>query len=180
MFVCHIVDQQGISADPEKTAAVREMRASTIVSELRRFLGRANQLGKFSYNLTELSQPLRELLNTKQSWLWGPVQNLAFQQVKEELAKPTIPALYYDPTLDPKILHVADSSSFDLEAVILQKSASDQWRAVAFTSHSLTNAECRYAQIEKEPPAIIWACEKFQDYILSKKLRSLLKPNTSL
>ena len=87
-FLGHIVDKQGISADLEKTAAVREMRAPTNISELRQFLGMANQLGEFSRNLAELSQPLRDLLNKKRSWLWGADQNLAFRRVKEELTKP--------------------------------------------------------------------------------------------
>ena len=37
----------GVSADPDKTAAVLNMAAPTNVSELRRFLGMTNQLGKF-------------------------------------------------------------------------------------------------------------------------------------
>ena len=66
-FLGHLVDKRGIAVDPEKTAAMREMRATTNVSELRLFLGMANQLGKFSHSLAELTQPLRDLLNKKQS-----------------------------------------------------------------------------------------------------------------
>ena len=75
----------------------------------------------------------------------------------------------YAPTLETNIS--ADASSFGLGAVILlQKSASGQWRPVAFASRSMTNAERRYAQIEKEALATVWACEKFQDYTLGKKI----------
>ena len=70
------------------------MAAPTNVSELRRFMGMTNQLGKFSPNLANLTQPLRELLNKKHSRLWGPDQERAFHQVKEELTKPTILALH--------------------------------------------------------------------------------------
>lgn len=49
------------------------------------FLGMVNQLGKFSPRISELTQPLRELLSTKQAWLWGPEQEQAFDRVKEEL-----------------------------------------------------------------------------------------------
>ncbi len=164
-FLGHIVNEKGVSADPEKTAAVRGMKAPTNVSELRRFLGMVNQLGKFSHNLAELCQPLRELLSKKRSWLWGSDQDLAFCRVKEELSKPTILALY-DPLAETKIS--SDASSFGLGAVILQKSGTSQWRPVAFASRSLTETERRYAQIEKEALATVWACEKFQDYILGK------------
>ena len=146
---------------------MREMRALTNVSELRRFLSMAHQFGKLSHNLAELSQPLRDLLNKKRSWLWGPDQNQAFRIVKEELTKPTMLALY-DPTLETKIS--ADASSFGQEAVILQKSTSGQWRPVAFASCSITNVEHRYAQIEKVALTTVRACKKFQDYILGKKI----------
>ena len=44
----------------------------------------ANQLGKFSPNLAELSQPLRELLSPKHSWLWTPIHQEAFTSIKKE------------------------------------------------------------------------------------------------
>ena len=64
-FLGHIIDSQGIRADPEKISAITKMKAPTNVTELRRFLGTANQLGKFTPSLSQLSQPLRELLSTK-------------------------------------------------------------------------------------------------------------------
>lgn len=35
---------------------------------------------------------------------------------------------------------------------------------------SLSETECRYAQIEKEGLALTWACERFTDYILGKRI----------
>ena len=40
---------------PEKTAAITKMPVPTNVSELRRFLGMVNQLGKFSSNLANIA-----------------------------------------------------------------------------------------------------------------------------
>ena len=45
------------------------------VSELQRFLGMINQFRKFSPHLSELSQPLRELLSTRNAWLWDRENN---------------------------------------------------------------------------------------------------------
>ena len=63
----HVVDKHGISPDPVKTSAVSQMERPHSVPELRRFLGMANQLGKFTPNLAELTQPLRELLSKSRS-----------------------------------------------------------------------------------------------------------------
>ena len=165
-FLGHTVSSQGISADPQKTAALRLMPAPTNTSELRRFLGMANQLGKFSPKLSELSQPLRALLSSKNTWVWGDHQETAFNLIKRELTMPTVLSLY-DPSADTKI--AADASSFGLGAVLLQKRQSE-WRPVAYASRALTETECRYAQIEKEGLASTWACERFSDYILGMKI----------
>ena len=77
-FLGHVVGSDGIRADPDKTAAILEIPPPENVSDLRRFLGMANQMGKFSLRLAEVSQPLRELLSTKQLWTWGPSQEQAF------------------------------------------------------------------------------------------------------
>ena len=47
-FLGHVIDKSGIRADPCKTSAILQMKPPNNVSELRRFLGMANQLGKFS------------------------------------------------------------------------------------------------------------------------------------
>ena len=71
-FQGHIIDAHGVSADPSKTSAVVEMKTPRSITELRRFMGMVNQLGKFSPRIVEISQPLRELLSSKRAWVWGP------------------------------------------------------------------------------------------------------------
>ena len=114
-FLGHIVNEQGIQADPDKTAAISDMPAPTNISELRHFMGMVNQLGKFSMNLADFTQPLRQLLSKKATWIWGPPQEQALAKVKEELMKPTILALY-NPLSPTKIC--SDASSFGLGAVL--------------------------------------------------------------
>ena len=92
-----IIDEKGIQADPDKTAAIREMKSP--VAELRHFLGMANQLGKFSRNLATLTQPLCELLSKHVTWTWNTQQEQAFNRVKSELS---ILALY-NPDAETKI-----------------------------------------------------------------------------
>ena len=64
-FLGHIVDHHGISADPSKTMAILQIKSQCNITEMRRFMGMTNQLGKFSPNLVKLSQPLNELLSPK-------------------------------------------------------------------------------------------------------------------
>ena len=165
-FLGHIVDESGVSADPDKTAAVMRMPSPKSITELRRFLGMVNQLGKFSSSLSELTYPLRQLLSTKHTWTWDPTLEAAFSRVKAALSEPTVLALY-SLTAETKIS--ADASSHGLGAFLLQReSSSSLWKPVVYASRSLTKAETRYAQIEKKALASTWACERFADYILGK------------
>ena len=165
-FLGHIIDKNGVSADPEKTAAITRMPPPTTITELRRFLGMVNQLSKFSIHLSELTYPLRQLLSTKNAWTWNPMLQEAFVAVKDALTKPTVLATY-SPVAETKVS--ADASSHSLGAVLLQKQPSSiHWRPIVYASRALTEVESRYAQIEKEALASTWACERFTDYILGK------------
>ena len=57
-FLGHVINAEGISPDPQKTAAIKKMKKPSNISELRQFIGMVNQLGKFSPNIAELSKPL--------------------------------------------------------------------------------------------------------------------------
>ena len=112
-FLGHIIDKDGIHVDPDKVKAVLKMDAPTDVSGLRHFLAMVQQLGKFIPNLSELTQPLRELLSAKRSRTWSSHQEEAFNKIKQELTNPTTLALY-NPTAPTKVS--ADASSFGLGA----------------------------------------------------------------
>ena len=136
-FLGHVIDAQGVSPDPNKTAAISNMDTPKTVTELHRFLGMINQLGKFSPNIAKLSQPLRELLCAKHAWSWGPAQEDAFEKLKQELTSPSVLALY-NPATETTVS--VDASSHGLGAVLLQKTQ-DQWHPITYVLCSMTEAE---------------------------------------
>ena len=56
-FLGHIIDGKGLRAYPARLKAIQDLEQPKNVSELRRFMGMENQLGKFSPHLSEISQP---------------------------------------------------------------------------------------------------------------------------
>ena len=84
-FLGHIIDETGIRADPEKTAAIHNIEPPRTIPELRRFLGMVNQLGKFSPNLAQITQPLRELLKKASIWQWTEAQQQALRRSSASL-----------------------------------------------------------------------------------------------
>jgi len=78
----------------------------------------ANQLGKFTPNLAEVTKPLRDLLSSKNSWTWGEPQAQASTAVKTILSSSPVLALY---SPDRDTIVSADASAFGLGGVPLQK-----------------------------------------------------------
>ena len=135
-FLGHIINHQGVTADPAKTKAIFEMKPPKNLSELRRFAGMTNQLSKFIPRSADLMRPLTELLSSKCMYSWGPGQIQAFAKVKEVLTNTPLLA-FYEPISDTKVS--ADASSFGLGAVILQRSANNpEWRPISFASRTMT------------------------------------------
>ena len=79
-FLGHIIDQNGVQADPVKTEAIMKMAAPQNTTELRRFTGMVNQVSKFIPNFADYLHPLNSLLSKKNAWLWGPTQNKLLTQ----------------------------------------------------------------------------------------------------
>lgn len=137
-FLGQIIQASGVSADPDKVTAVRAMKEPSNVTEVRRFLGMTNHLGKFLPNLAEKTRPLRDLLRKSNMWTWGSQQQQAFDGIKQELTSPPGLALY-DPNAETLVS--ADASSFGMGAVLLQQRDDADWRPVAYASRFLSSTE---------------------------------------
>lgn len=64
-FAGHVISEDGIKTDPEKVESVQGTATPQNVSDLQRFLGMVNQLGRFIPHLKEKTKPLRDLLTKK-------------------------------------------------------------------------------------------------------------------
>ena len=64
-FLGTLVDSEGVHVSPKKVEAILKMKTPQDQTELRRFLGRVNQLSKFQSQIAELSKPFRDLPSSK-------------------------------------------------------------------------------------------------------------------
>ena len=110
-FLGHVISSNGIEVDPDKVKAIADLPPPTNVQEVRAFLGMVNQLSKFSDHLADKTKSIRELLLKGNQWTWGNAQQKAFEQIKTDLMRAPVLALY-DTNKETKV--AADASSYVL------------------------------------------------------------------
>ena len=164
-FLGSVINSEGVRVKPKKVEAILEMEAPKDQSELTRFLCMINELSKFQPQTAELSKPLKDLLSSKNHWIWSEAQQQAFSALKESLTSPSLAS--YDVSCQTKLS--TDASFYGLGAVLMQKQDDDQWRPLAYASRAMSPTEQRYAQIEKEALGIMWASERNADYLIGPK-----------
>lgn len=160
-YLGHIFDERGMRPDVNKVKAILEMPEPSDRKSLERFLGMINYLAKFVPNYSQSVAVLRSLLKKNAEWVWDAVHSEAVKSLKRKIASAPVLALYS--TELPVVLQV-DSSSEALGVALLQEG-----RPVEFSSMTLSSCQVRYAQIEKEMLAIVFACERFHQYIFGRR-----------
>ena len=155
-FIGHLLTVRGLKPGPKKVEAIIKLPTPKSKEDIERLNGIVNYLAKLLPRLSHLMEPLRRLTQTGVEWHWEDGKEKAFSEVKHLVTQAPILA-YYSP--DKELVIQCDASSRGLGAVLLQES-----RPLAYASRALTDAETRYATIEKEMLAVVFALEKWHQF----------------
>ena len=162
-FAGYVISHSGIKPDPTKIAALKNFPVPTNVTDLRSFLGLANQLGFFLPDLAHTVAPMRELLQKKSAFLWTETHQKAFEQTISILTSDLV-VKPYDPALSTILL--TDASRLKgLGYGLCQEQKDGTLSLVQCSSRTLTACERNYAVSELETLAIVYAIEDCKYYL---------------
>ena len=163
-FAGHIIEQNGIKPDPDLIKAISDFKRPNNITELRSFLGLAQQLASFVPDLAHCTNNLRKLTSIKNAYTWLDDHESDFLLTKKLLTSPLV-VKAFDPSADTLLLTDA-SRLHGLGFALMQKSLSDSnHKLVMCGSKSLTETQQRYATVELEALAILYACQKCDFYL---------------
>ena len=160
------VGVNGVRADPEKVKAVADWPTPRNVKDLRKWLGLANYLHRFSKNYADTARVLSDLLRKGTTFRWDPNHQTAFEAIKKSLVEAPILAL---PNFDTPFWVVCDASDFAIGCALMQHDDDGVERVVVYQSRSLKAAEKNYPVHDKELLAMKYALVKFRVYLLGSK-----------
>jgi len=164
-FLGHIVSADGIRPDPKKLRAIDEWPQPKNVNDIQSFHGLANYYRRFIRSFSRIAAPLTSLTKKTQSFLWTPVEEQAFSDLKAALV--SAPVLV-PPDPDKPYTVITDASDFAVGGVLCQDHGNGL-QPVAFESCKLNTAQQNYAVHEKEMYAIIHCYTKWRHYLEGTK-----------
>eukprot|EP00794_Sanderia_malayensis_P021168 gene21168-biopygen14712 len=140
--------KHGTKPDPKKVDVFVNSPRPTNVSEHRSLLGMSNYSSQYIHDYATVTEPLRRLTHKEEKFIWGTEQEEAYQKLKTALLSSPVMS-YFDISKETVVL--VDASPVGLSAILSQrKHGSNESKIIAYASRSLTAAEQRYSQTEKE------------------------------
>ena len=163
-FLGHVISEDGISADPQKTKAVADWPVPRTVKEVRGFLGLASYYRKFVPNFSRIAGPLHALTAKGKKFHWNEECQKAFQELKEALISPPILAM---PTDEGEMILDTDASQDSIGAVLSERQQGQE-RVIAYASRRLDRRESNYCVYRRELLSVVHFLRYFRQYLLAR------------
>ena len=156
-FLGHIINERGISVDPQKIKEIEDWPAPMLVTEIRSFLGLAGYYRKFNQDFSKISTAMTQLTRKGEPFVWTEKQEECFQELKKRLT--TAPVLTL-PNGEEGFAVYSDASHKGLGCVLMQSG-----KVIAYASRQLKPHEKNYPTHDLELAAVIHALKIWRHYL---------------
>ena len=136
-FAGHCISGEGVKPNPDTSKAISGFEPPSNLTELRSFLGLANQLANFVPDLAHMTDSLRRLLKKNVIFQWLPEHQSDFEKIKELLTSSAVVG-FFDSTWQTELLTDA-SKTKGLGFALMQRhpetgrdKTNSMWQQVAY------------------------------------------------
>lgn len=164
-FLGHVVSKAGLKPDPKKIEAVLKYPIPRTQKEIKSLLGLFSYYRRYVPLFSQIIRPINRLLQKDVPYEWTRECNEAFESIKRKLT--SSPVLIF-PDFDKQFIIRTDASQFAVGAILSQGKIREDL-PICYMSKSLNKHEIKYATVEKELLAIIYAVRYFRPYIYLRK-----------
>jgi transposase InsO family protein len=157
------IGANGIAPLEEKVKAISDLPPPQNVKAVRSFLGLANYYRQCVKGYAQIAEPIVALTRKAVPFEWSADCQAAFEQLKQALTGPQVMA--HPDVNKPYSLYV-DACNYAVGAVLVQMDDHGIERPIQYISHQLSSVQRKWATIEKEAYALIYALQKLRPYLL--------------
>lgn len=165
-YLGHKFDEKGVHATDKHIKAIQDAPPPKDATALKSFLGLVTFHLKFIPKASEILYPLYQLGKKDVKFIWTKSCQKAFEKIKNILTSEPVLA-HFDPSLPLQL--TVDASAKAVGAVLSHIDDKNNERPIAYASKMLTDAQQKYATIEREAWAIIFGITHFKDYLFLKE-----------
>ena len=159
-FLGYMVTHRGIEVNPDQIKAINNLQSPWNSKEVQKLTEVAAALNRFISRSTNRCRPFFLLINKWKGFKWTEECALAFQQLKDYLARPPIMS-----SLEPdEVLFAYIVVAPYAVSLVLIRVDCDVQRPVYYVSKSLHEVEVRYLPLEKAILAIMLGTQKLSHY----------------
>jgi len=166
-YVGHMIGLDKIGLLETNLDKIRSTPRPTNKKQVKSFLGLANYYRNHITGFATMSFPLTELTKKGQPNIvnWQSEHQIAFQKIINALSKKPI---LHMPDFDKTFIVQVDASDVGIGATLLQQYG-EEYFPISYASRKLLPRERRYAVIEKECLAVVYAVKKFNEFLYGRE-----------
>ncbi|XP_065620822.1 uncharacterized protein LOC136063822 [Quercus suber] len=159
-FLGYMVTHRGIEVNPDQIRAINELQPPRNPKEVQKLTGMTAALNRFISRSADRCRPFFSLINKWKGFEWTEECAVAFQQLKDYLARPPIMS---SPEPDEVLFAYIAVATHAVSLVLIRTEGGVQ-KPVYCVSKSLHEAEVRYLPLEKAILAVVHGTRKLPHY----------------